>query len=106
MANIMIPFMGDFFPKLDDGSKTYTTRSRAYGQVGDIFEVPGHPGPEFELLEIKKMRLCIVAISHWKEEGCTSALNFIKIWNNLHPRKVYEKAFNDEYTVHIFKRVK
>ncbi len=100
-----IPFMGDFFPLLDDGTKTWTTRTKAYGKVGDRFEVPGHPGPVFELVEVKKVRLCIVAITHWKEEGCKSAMHFIKVWNGIHPRKTYETAFNDEYTVHVFKRV-
>lgn len=81
-----------------DGRKTWTTRNKYFGQVGDWFK---YFGKTFEIVERKSMLLGDVIDNHWQDEGFASKENMIRIWCLLHPVVGYKperKVF-----VHIFR---
>jgi len=99
MTQIWIPFKIRFKEPLLNDTKTWTSRTKRYGKVGDTFSIFG---ATFEILEIVKMTLEEVA-NNWKKEGCESKKDFIEIWEEIHPIKGFiptQRVF-----VHIFKKV-
>lgn len=97
---VKIPFRDGFKDVMLNGTKTMTCRSKAYGKAEDTFEAFG---TKFVIIEVKKMKLGIVAFDHYKDEGCKSSDEFIEIWNEIHPWK----GFQAETMVfaHRFERV-
>lgn len=81
---VSIPFSPEFEPKMLGGEKVSTSRTKRYGQAGDRFEAFG---AEFELTKVERQTLNFVAASLYKAEGCNSPVDFVYIWNHLHPRK-------------------
>jgi len=99
MVEVEIPFLPEFKPVMLDGTKTWTSRNKRYGKPGDTFRVFGH---EFEILKVERRALWDVA-DHYKEEGCTSDVHFMKVWCKIHPRKgwhPYKRVY-----VHVFRRI-
>jgi len=99
VAKVKIPFKKWFDDVLLDGSKTWTSRTKKYGESNDTFEVFGQ---EFILEKVFKMNLGEVASYHYKEEGCRSREQFIKIWRKIHPRKGFDPT--QEVWVHQFRK--
>lgn len=97
---VSIPFLPEFEERMLDGRKTWTTRSRAYGEPGDTFVAYGAP---FALVAVFKLSLGVVAAHGHKREGFQSAAEFIECWNRLHPRHPYTPS--DVKVVHSFARV-
>ena len=99
MAEIQLPFLEKFHPKILNGTKTATSRTKRYGKEGDYF-VLGNT--KFEIIKVRKMLLCEVFNNLLKEEGVEDEFEFINTWKKLHPRKGYEPF--QEVFVHFFRR--
>jgi len=87
MAKKKIPFKKEFNQLMLDGKKTMTSRTKKYGDRGDIFFVEDQI---FTILLSFKIRVGDVANKYFKEEGFTSPEEFIKVWKEIHPRKGYD----------------
>lgn len=99
-----IPFLPMFLPKIDAGTKTRTWRSKPYGTKGEILEAPG--GRRLELLEDPaKAEAWAVAAYHYKDEGCASPEEFLKILSRIH-RKPQAELLNKVGFLHSFRLVK
>lgn len=80
---IKIPFKEQFRDAMLSGKKICTTRTKRYGEVGDIFEAFD---AEFELVGVCPTIALWVGNFLYKEEGFEVAWDFHKIWRKLHPR--------------------
>lgn len=83
--NLPLPFRPEFEAAMTSGKKTCTARTKRMGQPGDIFRAFGHA---FQIDSVEDTALEEVALL-WKEEGCASRDDFIRIWNQIHPRKPF-----------------
>ncbi len=81
-----------------EGIKTWTTRSKYIGQVGDWFK---YFGKTFEIVERKRMLLGEVVEEHYTEEGFRTSANMARVWVLLHPVIGYNPKRN--VFVHIFR---
>ena len=64
--------------------KRATSRSKKYGNVGDIFVVDN---VTYKLLLVVKLPLWFVTTYLFSTEGASDRLEFIRIWEKIHPRK-------------------
>jgi len=94
-----IPFYERFRKPMLDDVKTWTSRTKWYGNIGDTFEIFGH---EFEIVDRFRASLNYVAL-HWIEEGCESREDFIQLWKQIHPRKGFDPT--QRVFVHVFRRI-
>lgn len=99
MTEVKIPFLPRFQEPMLNGTKIMTSRTRKYGQVGDVFKAFG---AMFKITEVFRLELGDIA-SFWKDEGCKSLDDFVETWKKIHPNKPYR--LNDRYYVHRFKKV-
>ena len=99
-TKIEIPFMERFREPMLSGKKTWTSRTRKYGEKGDTFTVFD---ATFEVVNVSQMRLDVVAYLHSKEEGLNSPEDFMATWKMIHPRTGYDPE--QVVWVHEFKRV-
>ena len=86
---IKIPFEEDMAKAIKAGRKTCTTRTKRYGNVGDIFRVENGTYGRFEVLiitDVKHITLHQVATYYYKAEGFDTPEGFINKWRQLHPR--------------------
>ena len=71
----------DFHPMFEkpmlSGKKRLTSRLKAKGQAGDVFEAFGK---WFIIENVTRIHLGVVASSCWNEEGCRSRKHFIETW--------------------------
>jgi len=95
---VYIPFLKIFEEPMRNGTKTWTTRTKYFGQVGDWFK---YFGKTFEIVERKRMLLGDVVENHWEEEGFSNPDNMKRIWALLHPVVGYDP--NRKVFVHIFR---
>ena len=98
---IDIPFKSKWLHKMVVGTKTCTSRTKAYGKAEDRFRQFGH---WFAILLIERQKLSYVAKYLYKEEGCDSPDEFKQIWCKLHPRKGW--VDNQVVFVHFFRKEK
>jgi hypothetical protein len=82
-----------------NGTKTMTSRTKKYGNVGDTFYAFG---TIFELIEVGKLQLGDIA-SCWREEGMNNPYDFLKTWKQIHPNKPY--CPTEKFHIHRFKKV-
>lgn len=97
---INIPFMSEWETKMLSGEKVCTSRTKKYGEIGKRFN---QFGATFEIMEVRRLPLEDIAKYYYKEEGCESSEEFIKIWLRLHTRTTWtpgRKVFT-----HFFRRV-
>lgn len=97
---ITIPFLPEFETRLLSGQKTATSRTRKYGNGGDLFSAFGHT---FQLTKVDKVYLGDVCATFYRQEGFNCQNEFIDIWNKIHPRKKYR--FDTPIWLHQFKRL-
>jgi len=97
---VYINFLKIFEVPMCDGTKTWTTRTRYMGQVGDWFK---YFGKTFEIVERKRMLLGEVVEEHYIEEGFSNPDNMKRVWAMLHPiigydpeRKVFVHTFREK----------
>ena len=98
---VTIPFQEDFKDRMLEGKKNATTRTKRYGEVGDTFSAFD---ATFEIIQVWRIPLGLVANALSKAEGFQSPEDFIQCWKRLHPRKGYMQE-QKVYT-HIFKLVR
>jgi hypothetical protein len=83
---ISIPFMPEFKDRMLAGVKTCTARNKRYGQPGDIFKKFGRT---FMLVKVERRVQAYVANDLYRMEGFESQDEFIRCWEQLHPRAGY-----------------
>ncbi len=98
MKVINFPFAEQFKDAMVSGKKVCTTRTKMFGQAGDLFEVFG---AKFELVAVIPSIVLWVANYLYKQEGFQQPKEFSKAWQKVHPRL----APNAMVFVHIFKLV-
>jgi len=96
----VIPFMTEFEERMLSGQKIATTRTKKYGNGGDLFFAFGH---SFQLRKVDKVYLGDVCSVFYRQEGFNNQSEFIECWNKLHPRKKYH--FSTIVWLHQFKRL-
>ena len=79
---IKIPFLPIFKEPMLNDTKTMTCRKEKCGQPGDTFEAFG---ATFEITHVMRMRLGFVGSDCFKQEGCKSEMDFIDVWQFIHP---------------------
>ena len=84
MKQIEIPFNVWSKERLKVGRKTETSRNKKYGSVGDYFTVGGK---RYFIREIRRITLGEIAQYYFAEEGANDSAEFIKVWEEIHPRK-------------------
>lgn len=85
MSNeVEIPFREDMRQAIIYGGKSCTTRTKAYGAVGDCFKVENLV---LEITAVDRVLLGYVARHKYKQEGFKDSVSFIEAWEQLHPRK-------------------
>ena len=97
---VKIPFRVQFREALLSGQKTATSRFQRYGNPLDNFQAFG---ATFEILAVSQITLYEVAASEYKAEGFSCPLDFLEVWERIHPRRKV-----DEYTevwFHVFRRL-
>jgi len=98
---VFIPFKDMFRELMLTGTKTMTSRTRKYGEIGDIFQIFG---TTFEIVNVCQKSLDVVAWLHYREEGAESPSEFMKGWATIHPIKGYVPT--QQVWVHQFRRTK
>lgn len=93
MTEVKIPFMARFEKPMLNFTKTWTSRTRVMGNIGDTFEAFG---AEFVIDAVFQARL-MTSACHYIQEGCESYNDFVNVWNLIHPRK----KFNAETLVWV-----
>lgn len=83
-----------------NGNKMMTSRRKRYGNRGDVFTIDGKA---FRLIDVLRMQLSFVANNLFRQEGCTSNVEFVKIWRELHPMEGWTPELF--VWVHVFIRV-
>jgi len=95
--NIEIPFNDWSKERLMDQSKKATSRNKKYGKVGDnfiVYKPKNHPD-KYTLIAVYEIELIIeiplwfVAEDLYRSEGAESKEEFVKVWEEIHPRKGY-----------------
>ena len=97
---VFIPFQEAFRKRMCDGIKTQTARTKRYGKEGDTFIAFE---TMFQIVDVFKSSLGIVAGKDFKTEGFDNIEAFWHLWDKLHPRKRYTN--DDIVWVHRFKRL-
>lgn len=95
---IKIPFNSWSKERLLNGKKVCTSRTRIYGNEGDIIDA-GTPD-KYTLKKILKLPLWFVTDFLWLLEGADSSGEFVEVWKGIHPNKGYD-GFQMVY-VHFF----
>ena len=98
MAESHVPFKKRCEEPIKQRTKTWTTRTKWLGNVGDTFTAFGR---REVIVERREMLLADIARDHWREEGCTSEQDFIECWKEIHPQSGWTP--NEIGGVHIFK---
>lgn len=86
MKQIQIPFRFDMQKAILDGHKTCTSRNKKYGNIGDWFVLGNNTNHIYELIMVSKLTLKDVSILYFEDEGFNTSEEFIKVWNEIHPR--------------------
>lgn len=96
---IVIPFLPEFEGRMLSGQKTATTRTKKYGNGGDLFPAFGH---SFQLTKVDKVYLGDVASTFYMQEGFSTQSEFRECWRRLHPKR---NRYDMVVWLHQFKRV-
>lgn len=97
MARINIPFNAWSEERLATGQKLATSRNKKYGEKGDYFIVKNK---KYILKEVLKLPLWFVRDFLWYVEGAKSPMEFVEIWEQIHPKKGLVE--NDIVYTHFF----
>jgi hypothetical protein len=96
MSKIEIPFNEWSKERLSINSKCATSRNKKYGNPGDTFSVTfigcssGTWTRVYRLMFVEKVSLGFVAKFFYSMEGCLTPDEFVKVWNDIHPRKKFD----------------
>jgi len=89
MSQIDIPFNEWSIEKLTAGIKRATTRTKKYGEPGDIFPVKLNNGltATYQLDFVVQLPLWFIARYLHKTEGADIQKEFEDVWHGIHSRK-------------------
>lgn len=96
----LVPFRPEFRYRLLTDEKTATTRMTRLGEVGDQFMAFG---ALFELTKVFETNIRTVAERLYREEGFETPMAFLRVWGEIHPRRIYDPSLPVVY--HEFKRI-
>lgn len=102
MKIINIPYNNWSIGKFRYRVKTATTRSKRYGEIGDIHSVVGL-SLWLETIYQARVTLGFVARYFWRHEGAISEEDFIKVWVEIHPKKGFDP--NQKVWLHLFREI-
>lgn len=97
---VKIPFKEQFRQAMLSGRKTMTSRTKRYGEVEDTFDAFG---ATFQITDVMRCSLMLVANEYYLDEGCDSSEDFVKIWEKIHPRRGFDP--NQGVYVHTFEKM-
>ena len=82
-----MPFRAEFANSMKSGIKTVTSRTfkKTVGDTFTAFDM------EFMITAVERRTLGFVRDFQWKEEGCSSPADFVRIWNEIHPIKGFDE---------------
>lgn len=92
-----LPFRDDMAALIREGRKTATTRTKKYGEVGDVLATKAGP---VRLTRVIGIQLREVARHFYLEEGFDSPSGFRAAWTEIHPRAGFRPE--DRVYVHFF----
>lgn len=101
MGTIEVPFRDDMKEAILAGTKTRTSRNHKLGKEGDTFVLETRT---FKISKIEKMPLGEVRDKLYKEEGFGSPEEFVRVWDELHPKRKFSPTKN--IWVHSIEEVK
>jgi hypothetical protein len=97
---VKMPFLQRFKEPLLNGTKIWTSRSKIMGKPGDTFDAFG---AEFLITSVSTCIPLHEVAEHWIEEGCSSFDDFVRVWEQIHPRKGFDP--DTEVVTHTFRLV-
>jgi hypothetical protein len=92
--------MEEFRGPILSGRKTVTTRSKKYGEPGDVLDTPFG---RVRLVKVEKATLGQVRDILWYQEGVESPEAFERVWASIHPGRGFRP--DDVRFVHQFEVV-
>lgn len=92
-----LPFRDDMAEAIRAGRKTATSRTKKYGEVGDVLATKAGP---VKLTRILGIQLREVALHFYNEEGFDSPAEFRAVWSEIHPRAGFRPE--ERVYVHFF----
>lgn len=95
-----LPFYDRFIEPIKEGRKTMTARTKIYGEPGDVLDTPVGP---VEIIRVIKAKLHVIKSYYYFLEGFESPADFVKCWEEIHPRKGYQPDW--EVWLHQFRYV-
>jgi hypothetical protein len=95
-----LPFRPEFWGPITTGRKTVTSRTRKFGEPGDLLDTSVGP---VRLLEVFQTTLEDVRDHLWTKEGVHGPNDFERVWKEIHPRKGFDPA--QEVWVHRFEYI-
>lgn len=83
-----LPFLPEFRAAVLEGRKTLTCRSKPYGNACDVVGTPFGP---VRFTMIIQVPLGLVGRHLFASEGLRSPMEFVEVWNRIHPRAGYDQ---------------
>jgi hypothetical protein len=99
-SKINIPFNAWSKERIKNGIKTMTSRYKRYGRPGDYYVVDDE---KYILVEQYQIKLELVKLMYWQNEGAESPEEFEKIWKEIHPRRGFRP--DDWVWAHEFEKI-
>jgi hypothetical protein len=97
---VEIPFNVWSIGKLKEGVKTATTRTTKYGEPGDTFQAIGN---NYEITDVKKVKLGEVKKNWWNIEGAKNKQEFENVWIGIHPKSGWTP--DKLVYIHFFRKI-
>ncbi len=85
--HVRLPFQAQWVPRILDGSKTTTCRTKRFGGAGDTFDVDD---VVFRLTEVTQMPLTRARDTLFEQEGFASPEAFQSEWEKNHPTRGFD----------------
>lgn len=103
MVEIEIPFNEWSRDKLKYG-KICTSRTKRYGREGDTFRVDWEDCYAiYRITHVVRLPLWLVRAYLYKDEGASSAIEFERVWEEIHPHRGFKP--DDIVYTHFFEVV-
>lgn len=100
MTSLYIPFSSKMNQAVREGRKVCTSRSKKYGDPGDLFH--SEDFALYRLVDVQQWRLRAIKSELYRQEGCSSPEEFEQVWRSLHRGHF---SADKGYFVHWFQRV-